>query len=204
MNKYKLLVAVAVAGLLGMSARAAITAFDPVKIKGTILVQTNDTTKGSTTKYNVTKIKVTNKDILKLVENEFEVTFPAGAQLAVDNFWSGEFYVLDKAGAEIQYAGHTYTDDYELYLGHDNNVYTGSDTSKVETDNSISTAEFFYEDATDANRFAIYGLAIVKDTYATQEKESFKITGLAGDGYFAEHDAVVTGTVSGAGDNNDD
>src|ERR1700690_1134166 len=77
MNKYKLLVAVAVAGLLGLSARATISGYELVKIKGTILVQTNDTVKGSTTKYNVTKVKVVNKDVLKLIQMEFGTNYPS-------------------------------------------------------------------------------------------------------------------------------
>ena len=72
MNKYKLLVAVAVAGLFGLSARASISGFDSVNIKCTILMQTNDTyPNANTTKFNVTKMKVTNKDILNLIAPEF-------------------------------------------------------------------------------------------------------------------------------------
>jgi len=68
MNKYKLLVAVAVAGLFGLSARASIPGYESVNIKCIILMQTNDTyPKATTTKFNVTKMKVTNKDILNLI-----------------------------------------------------------------------------------------------------------------------------------------
>jgi hypothetical protein len=209
MNKYKLLVAVAVAGLLGVSARASISGYESVKIKGTILVQTNSTTSGSTTKYNVTKVKVVNKDVLKLIEAEFGTNYPSagtnGAQLVIDYFFNGAFYVLDKNGNEILSASHNgfVSDDYELYLDYDNYVYTGSDTSSKETYNYVTTGEFFYRDATDANSFDVYGPTTVKETYATHDSESFKMNALVGDGTFGENDAVVMGTVSGSGKNLD-
>ncbi len=204
MNKCKLLVAVAVAGLLGTSARAAVTGYDPVTIKGTVLVQTNATHNGSTTKYNVIKLKIVNKDILKFIANEFEETFPAGAQLAVNNYWQGEFYVLDKAGNEIRFAGHTYLDDYELYISKGNHVYTGSETPSKETYNSTGIATLYYSDANDYNYFSASGLVTVKDTYSTKDSESFKLTG-AGNGYILDdYDTVVSGTLSGSGKNADD
>ena len=47
MKKFKLLSAIAMAGLLGLSARAAISAdYSSVNIKLTVLAQTNSTTSG--------------------------------------------------------------------------------------------------------------------------------------------------------------
>ncbi len=203
MKKIKLLVAVAIAGLLGLSTRAAVSGYDLVTVKATILAQTNNTASGSTTKYNVVKFKVTSKDVLKLIAAEFSTNFPAGAQLAVDNFFAGDFYVLDKNGNEILYASYNegVTDDYSLFFAYQNYVDSGSDTASKETDNYTTIGEFYYEDATDANYFDIYGLTTVKDTYSTKDSESFKMTGLAGDGYFAGYDVVVSGTVNGSGKN---
>jgi hypothetical protein len=201
MKKIKLLVAVAIAGLLGLSARATVVSgYELVTVKGTILVQTNDTL----SKNSVEKLKITNKDVLKLIAAEFSTNFPAGAQLAVDYFWEGDFYVLDKNGNEILYASYNegVIDDYSLYLEYQNYVDSGSDTASKETDNYTTIGEFYYEDATDANYFDIYGLTTVKDTYkSSSDSESFNMTGLAGDGYFAGYDAVVSGTVKGSGKN---
>jgi len=206
MKKIKLLVAVAIAGLLGLSARAVvITNYDLVTVKATVLAQTNDTynSKDTVTYYNVAKFKVTSKDVLKLIAAEFSTNFPAGAQLAVDYFWAGDFYVLDKNGNEILYASYNegVTDDYSLYLEYQNYVDSGSDTASKETDNYTTIGEFYYEDATDANYFDVYGLTTVKDTYSTKDSESFNMTGLAGDGYISGTEVVVSGTVKGSGKN---
>jgi hypothetical protein len=220
MNKYKLLVAVAVAGLFGLSARASISGFDSVNIKCTILMQTNDTyPNANTTKFNVTKMKVTNKDILNLIAPEFATNspspytnfpfsppalngFPPGSKLVVDNFFDGEFYVV--SGTNVILHVQTGPEDlFVLYLEYSNNVYTGSDTASKETKNYTTIGEFKYVDGTDANNFDVYGLTTVKDTFkASGESESFKMTGLAGDGSFGGTNAVVSGTVKGSGKNN--
>lgn len=221
MNKYKLLVAVAVAGLLGVSARAVVVSYEPVSIKAIILVQTNNTyNAGDTvTTYHVTKIKVTNKDILKLIEPEFATNspsgytnfpsgFPVGSQLVIDYFWDGEFYVLDKAGNVILDV-YTENDDFELYIDYNNYVYTGSetDTGTVDkySDNYSTIGEFFYEDATGANTFDVYGLARVKDTenhITSIYSQSFKMTA-TGNGTLDDSDAVISGSLSGSGKNLD-
>ena len=212
MKKIKLLVAVAIAGLLGLSARAAVSGYDLVTVKGTVLAQTNDThnSKDTVTYFNVAKFKITNKDILKLIAMEYVTNFPsgfpAGAQLAVDYFWAGDFYVLDKNGNEILYASYNegVTDDYSLYLEYQNYVDSGSDTASKETDNYTTIGEFYYEDATDANYFDVYGLTTVKDIYSTKDSESFNMTGLAGNGYISDAEVVVSGTIKGSGKNVDD
>jgi hypothetical protein len=123
--------------------------------------------------------------------------------LAVNYFSNGEFYVLDKAGNVILDV-YTENDDFYLYLDYnDNYVYTGSDTASKETKNYTTIGEFKYVDGTDANNFDVYGLTTVKDTFkASGESESFKMTGLAGDGSFGGTNAVVSGTVKGSGKNN--
>jgi hypothetical protein len=83
-------------------------------------------------------------------------------------------------------------------------VYTGSDTASKETENYTYVGEFYYVDGTDANHFDVYGLTTVKDTIkASGESESFKMTGLAGNGHLGGYDAVVSGTVKGSGKNID-
>src|ERR1035438_8837161 len=93
MKKFKLLTAVALAGLLGLSARAALPAnFSSVNFKLTVLIQAASTGSGTTTKFNVTKLKITNKEVLNQVTNEFGA-FPAGAQLVLagNGFFGGTF-----------------------------------------------------------------------------------------------------------------
>ena len=206
MKKIKLLVAVAIAGLLGLSARAAVSGYDLVTVKATILAQTNETVSGSTTKYNVAKFKVTSKDVLKLIAAEFSTNFPAGAQLAVDYFFNGEFYVLDKNGNILlaNAGAPAGADDYSLYFEYGNYVDSGSDTASKETDNYTTIGEFYYEDATDANYFDVFGLTTVKDIYSTKDSESFNMTGLAGNGYISDAEVVVSGTIKGSGKNVDD
>jgi hypothetical protein len=212
MKKIKLLVAVAIAGLLGLSARAAVSGYDLVTVKGTVLAQTNDTynSKDTVTYYNVAKFKVTNKTILNLIAMEYVTNFPsgfpAGAQLAVDYFFNGEFYVLDKNGNILlaNAGAPAGADDYSLYFEYGNYVDSGSDTASKETDNYTTIGEFYYEDATDANYFDIYGLTTVKDIYGTKDSESFNMTGMAGDGYINDTEVVVSGTVKGSGKNVDD
>jgi hypothetical protein len=199
------LVAVAIAGLLGLSARAvAVSGYELVTVKGTILVQTNDTL----SKNSVEKFKITNKEILKLIAAEYVTNFPsgfpAGAQLAVDYFFDGEFYVLDKNGTVLlANAGASQGgDSYDLYLYYDNYVYTGSDTASKTTYNYTTIGEFYYQDASGINNFDVYGLTTVKETYKTSSgSESFKMTGLAGDGFIDGNNAVVSGTVKGSGKN---
>ena len=211
MKKMKLLVAVAVAGLLGLSAHAAPSAnFSPVKIKLTALVQAPDTGT-STIKFNVTKIKITNKEVLGLVEDEYGDSFPAGAQLVVDNFWDGLFSVLDKDGAILRAdASNGVGDDaYELYIGEIvNRVFTGSGTDTKETFKYTMVGNFFYQDSVGqlggGDFFGVTGFTTVNDSFnfnSETSKESFKLEG-AGNGRLSGDNAVVSGKVSGSGKNN--
>jgi hypothetical protein len=191
-----------------MSARAVVlTNFDSFNLKGTVLVQTNNTVSGSTTKYNVVKLKVTNKEMLKFIESEFNTNFPAGAKLAVDEFFSGDFYVLDKAGNEIRYVGSdtSVTNSYRLYFDYANYVYTGSKTASKETDNYTTIGELYFSDALHHNYFDAFGLATVKDSYPSSghDSESYKLTGAGNGLILGDFDTVVSGTVSGSGKNAD-
>jgi hypothetical protein len=208
MKKFKLLSAIAMAGLLGLSARAALpSGFSSVSIKLTVLLQTNNTAVHSTTKFNVTKLKVTNKDVLQVVANEFTGTFPGavvptGAQLVLagDGFFGGTFSVLAKDGAVLLANASSNTNEYELQISNNNNdIYTGGDTSTAETFTIVTAADFFWQDATAANFLEIFGPATVKDTFkASGDPESFKFSG-AEDGFLGGRDAIVTGSVAGKG-----
>jgi len=214
MKIFKLLSAIAMAGLLGLSARAAIPVdYSTVNIKLTVLAQTNNTTSGSTTKFHVVKMKVTNKDVLNQVTNEFNTTFPAGAQLVLFfGFFDGgnNFAVANKAGTIILANASSSTNSYQLHLRDiGNDVFTGSSVSGgTEALNIITTGEFIWVNGNDTAELDIVGAAGVKDTFphTGDSPESFKFAGVDNNGnsFFGENNLFVSGTVTGAGKNSAD
>jgi hypothetical protein len=210
MKKIKLMTVIAMAGLVGMTARAVVsTGLETVNIKLTILTQGTNTETSSTTKFNVHKVKVTNKDILKLIAQEF-TNLPAitnkGTKLALNGFFSGDFVVLDKTNGIIlaNASSVTNADSYNLSFDTDNEVDSGVETDSKEVDVFTDVAFLDYASADDNTFFDLQGLAVVKETFADKSPESFKFGG-SGDGAFHGTDAVVIGTASGAGkDVNDD
>ena len=203
MKRSQLLVAIAVAGLLGMSARASLPdGYSSVKIKLTALMQAPTTTTSSSAKFNTTKVKITNKEMLNLVATEFAVTLGDGAQLVLNNFWSGTFSVLNKDGAVIIGDASENEDSWELYTDYDNSVYTGKENSSSTTYNYDAIGYFYWQDGAGTNYLEIYGATTVSESYKSSgTKEKFKITG-ADDGEWMGDEAVVSGTVSGSGKNN--
>ena len=204
MKKFKLLTAVALAGLLGLSARAALPAnFSSVNFKLTVLIQAASTGSGTTTKFNVTKLKITNKEVLNQVTNEFGA-FPAGAQLVLagNGFFGGTFSVLAKDGTVLLDNASSSGDSYELTISDPNNyIYTGSETATTAKYNITTGGDFYWQDATASNFLEIVGPATVTDTIgASNGPESFKFSGL-GDGFLTGNNAIVTGSVNGAGKN---
>jgi hypothetical protein len=202
MKKFKILSAIAMAGLLGLSARASFpTDFSTVKIKLTVLIQTNDTFPGSSTKFNVTKLKVTNKEVLMQVANQFGA-LPSGAQLVLnsDGFFGGTFSVLNKDGTVFLANVSSSTNLYELNIENNNNdIFTGSENSSKETFDITTAADFFWHAGTGTDHLEIFGPATVKDTFGSNtDPESFKFIG-AEDGELSSHAAIVTGSVSGHG-----
>jgi hypothetical protein len=214
MKKFKLLSAIAMAGLLGLSAHAAVNNYDLVNVKLTVLVQTNtDITDG--TKFKALKTKVVNKDILKLISEEY-TNMPAitnkGAQLAVDDFFDGDFEVVSNGTILLDHAGEPANiitnDAYQLSFTQDGNeVDTGSQTETVteskDSEKDIVVTSLLYSDAAALNTVEVDGSATVSDNGVSTEAadkgtESFKFSGV-GNGFFGEDDAVVTGTVSGSG-----
>jgi hypothetical protein len=203
MKRIQLVVAVAVAGLLGMSARASLPdGYSSVKIKLTALMQAPNTSTSSSTKYNTTKVKVTNKEMLNLIATEFATSLGDGSQLVLNNFWSGTFSVLNKDGAVILSNVSSNEDSWELYTSYDNYVYTGKSTSSSTKYSYDMIGYFYWQDGADVNYLEIYGATTVDDSYKSSgTKESFKITG-SDDGEWMGDSVVVSGTVSGSGKNN--
>jgi hypothetical protein len=204
MKKFTLLSAIALAGLVGLSARAAAPVnFDLVSIKLTATVQTNIDDK-------IKKIKITNKDVLNLIASEFtnqtaQIT-GKGAKLAVDSFRDGTFAVLDKTnGVILADASDSISDDqYALFIENDGDLVQSIKDNNTFSD-AITTTSFFEIESPDGSIFGdIFGLTTVKQTESdTKESESFKLTG-AEDAEINGADGVLSGTVSGSGKDNED
>jgi hypothetical protein len=206
MKRSQLLVAVAVAGLLGMSAHASLPdGYSSIKIKLTVLMQAPSTTTSSSVKYNTTKVKVTNKEMLNLIATEYSVSLGDGAQLVLDNFWSGDFSVLSKDGVVIiDDASSGVDDDYwELYTYGEGRVYTGKETDTSISYNYTAVGGFYWRDGADNSWLGIDGEASVQDSGKMDKgsKESFKVSG-SENGSWMDGYAYVSGTVSGSGKNN--
>jgi hypothetical protein len=204
MKRMQLVVAMAVVGLLGMSARASLPdGYSSVKIKLTALMQAPSTTSSSSTKYNTTKVKITNKEMLNLIATDYSTTLGDGSQLVLNNIWSGTFSVLNKDGAVL--IGNASDDgetDWSLYTSVESRVYSGKDSSSSSTYNYDAIAYLHWNDDDDYNYFAVFGATTIDDSYKSSgDKESFKING-ADNGQWNGSTAVVSGTVSGSGKNN--
>jgi hypothetical protein len=206
MKKLTLLAVVALIGLVGLSTRAAsITNADLVNVKLTLLIQTNvnDFEQGLA-------IKLTNKDVLQAIANEFTNSFPGkvvpkGATLAITSTnttgISGNFEVFTNkvlllANASTNAAA---GDNYQLALTTKPGVTTKSTQTQLdETDPSSLT----YNQAGSARTFTITGLTTLKgkakSASATTFSESFKFIG-SGSGTVNASAAIVAGTVSGSG-----
>jgi hypothetical protein len=195
----KLLAAVALVGIVGLNARAAaITNADLVEVKLTLLIQTNGNA-GLT-------VKLTNKDVLQAIANEFTNTFPGkvvpkDAKLAVTSL-GGNFEVftnktilLANASTNAAAGG----DGYQLGLSTQTGVTTKS-TATVFDETFASSLT--YSQAGGARAFTISGLASEKEhaanTHATTFSESIAFAG-SGSGTVNGANAVVSGTVTGAG-----
>lgn len=200
----QLAVAVAVAGLFVVSARASLPdGYSSVKIKATAYIQEGTTTGGSGAKFTITKVKVTNKEMLNLIASTWDYSFADGTQLVIDNVWDGLFSVLNKDGAVIISNASDYDDSsWELYTSVENRVYTGKETSSSLTENYTATAYLHWQDEFGEDYFDIFGPSSIKDSYKPgQSKESFKISG-GGNGRWMDDNVVVEGKVSGSGKNN--
>jgi hypothetical protein len=206
MKRSQLLVAVAVAGLLGMSARASLPdGYSSIKIKLTALMQAPSTSTSSSVKYNTTKVKVTNKEMLNLIATEFDTTLGDGSQLVLDNVWNGNFSVLNKDGAVLIDDASTGAaeDSWELYTEVESRVFTGKETSTSITQNFDAVIYFHWNDGSDYNYIDLFGAGTIDDSGKMDKgsKEKFKMSG-GDNGQWMGSGAVISGTISGSGKNN--
>lgn len=198
----KLLVAAAAAGLLGMSARASLPdGYCSAKIKLTIMVQDSAVTSSSSVKYVVSKMKATTKDLLAEIGDEFDTSIPDGAQLVIDNFWWGDFAVLNKDGSVLLDYVSENEDSWQLWTEVDNYVYTGKSTDSSTSYNYSAIGGLYWHAGSGSDYFWIWGETSIKDSYKDSgTKETYKTNG-ADNGQFDGYNAVVSGSMSGSGKN---
>jgi hypothetical protein len=210
MNKFKILAAVAVAGIVGMSIQAAPAGYCSANIKATVLSQNDSvvTTNGTTITAKITteKVKITNKDILGLIADEFG-SLPDGAQLVTYGYGS-DFVVLDKDGNVLISDASSSVTSYRLYVDSDNYVVAGkassSPTQMTQGIKETVCSVLRYNNWNGSSWFMIAGVANVnvsmKLTISTATlKESYKFTGF-GEGYMDGYDIVIpSAKFSGSG-----
>jgi hypothetical protein len=212
--KTLLLSVVTVVGLSAFSAKAQDMDYSaPVNFKLTGLVQGEDiiSVKGdtTTTKSVVTKVKITNKEILALLADEAGETFPSGAKL-VGNLAESEggfdVVVADKAGTSILYSPDLSLTGDDLEVGTGKDSETESDTSSKSayawTGTTIGSVDF----SSSEDSFLLEGLTTIKssgstsdsDTKSTETDKGSVKASVAGTGYSASAggEAIIFGTVT--------
>jgi hypothetical protein len=202
MKKFKLLSAVALIGFVGLSARAAITNADFVDVKFTLLIQTN----GS----DGLKVKITNKDVLQAIANEFTNKFPSkvvpkGAKLAIAGALGGVFEVFTNKALLLANANTNPAaggDGYQLSLSTKPATEVTTQSTSTKLDETLA-GSLTYNQAGSARAFTISGLASFMDTKAKASSTTFDETftfGGSGAGTVNGANAVVSGTVTGTGE----
>ncbi|MGD0058779.1 MAG: hypothetical protein ABSD58_05105 [Verrucomicrobiia bacterium] len=175
-----------------------------IQIAGAIPNEVAVTNKGVvTTTYSSTAIKLDNEDLLNMLQTEFAVSFPTGAQLAY--YLTGDigFHVLDPEGNSIlkastnsldssyvfalsnSVAGGVYAD---LLVGKAATIEATTNTQEVATDTAPDYG-IYYSDS-HGNNFHVDGLLVLTLT-ATQtttslvyDTVSFTLTGQGGGKFF--------------------
>ena len=192
-------------GLGAMSASALPSGYESVNVHGTLNIQNYSSTKG----YFITKISVSNKDILGLVGDEFG-TLASGDQLVSYGLYYGNytdiFAVLDKNNNVVHSDVSTDTGSYELNMWFSegsnwiyNHVPGTSDSENYQS----SDGELYFSDYTGDNTFTMIGQgkdSVNWDNY----NESYSINNMSGwfnmpmidTGY---NYGLITGSISGSG-----
>jgi hypothetical protein len=217
MRKFGLTV-VAMFGLLGMSVssvhavlantNAMIVKFAfTANIQGPILSVTNPPTTNST--YKVIKVKVASQDVLNMLQAEYGVTFPIGAQLGLTA--SFDFVVLDKSGNIFKNVSTNLSDSsYAFYITNNSNPVIIGKASQNATTLSLAVTELqpdwgvYYSDG-NGNNFHFTGLLTIKavasqtGSLAIFKNISLTLPGSGAGTFFNPNDglyddAVFTGT----------
>jgi len=170
-------------------------------------------------------VRVTSKDILKLIATVFETNFPSGSQLAFDG---GEFAIVDSTGQNVIFYPNSATppvsSDWEFSIEMDEGVQSGKGVSNSlgdEKDNYTMCSIFHIylrnnpnvedltaasiDTSTDTFDLTFGGLITQNYTFkydhsksALTEKGKCKMTG-AGDGFIGDQFGILTGSAKGHG-----
>ena len=139
-------------------------------------VETNkESTKGTTTtttdssKYITTKVKITNKELLKLLTNDNGGAFATGAKLVSDS--SDAVLVADKTGTNILYTPSSFTCGQDSDSG--DWVQSGTSTT-VSVDKGDSTGS-----STDSESLTGTGIGAVAYTASLDSTQFLRASGLA-------------------------
>jgi hypothetical protein len=208
MKKTFILSAVAVTmGLCAMNASALPNGWESANVLATLNFQNYSSAKGDF----ITKVSVSNKDVLFLINAEFGTVPSSGAKLVTYGLDSEEFAVLDKNNntviSDASYNSPA-SDDYELYFNPDNSGYYTKTyvPNKGDTWNyQCGQGALIYEDATDSNYFTLSGYTKWTDNF-DPENESYSMSNatgyfylpIANKGYYNSY-GVITGGISGSG-----
>ena len=152
--------AVAALALLAKSASAITGGWESVSFHAIVHVQDGDVTK---------VVTVNTKDLLYLVEQEFDTTFPKGAKLVSYGLEREEFAVLSKSDdVLLSDASHNEeletNDDYELYpfASHDEDSYVYDDGGHDTALFRDAYCGLHYQDATDTYTLHLLGRGKIK------------------------------------------
>jgi hypothetical protein len=206
MQKTKFITTIAALGLLtfgtgSLRAGGGIDDLETVNIQFTVTKHDATITNGVLVKETVAKMKVTTKDILNLIADNYGTNFPSGAQLVMVN-WGFFFSVYDgdpnNGGTDLlnvgsDLIGADYKNDIRKTT---RNSRTGSETYDNTYVTYLSFDDGDYND--DGNYFDFYGLSQWEASYnGTNGKftESIKAQGPV-EGSISGDDFVGSGTMT--------
>jgi hypothetical protein len=207
MQKIKFITTIAVLGLLAFGAgnlRAQRADLETVTVKFTLTIPGATTVKGDVTKHAVDNIKVTTKDILNLIADNYDTNFPSGAQLVAVN-WGFFFSVYNgdpnNGGTDLLNVGSdliaaSYKNDIAKTI---NNWSTGSETYNTTYIMYLSFDDNDFNDNQD--KFDFYGLSHWKFSINGKNgkfSESFTAEGPV-EGSISGNHFVGSGTLTGKG-----
>jgi hypothetical protein len=204
MKKLGLLTVAVTLGLLGLSSgslRAANTSNMVMSIQFSgIISKTTTVTNGGTvtSTLTTTALKIANSDILTLIQSEYGVIFPTGAQLGYDLEGTTGFVVIDQSGNLIQQVSTNPADGSYLFCL--SNSIAGVDAQQITAGKVVETTAtgnstevvsitqpdygVYYNDSHN-NNFHFIGLVAIKaDALVTSSNTTYKSAsiGMAGTG----------------------
>ncbi|HEX3855868.1 MAG TPA: hypothetical protein VHY30_01060 [Verrucomicrobiae bacterium] len=197
MKLTKLTVLAATAAFVLNASAKLPSGFESVKIKATILTENGA---------KVVKTKITNDDILALIDTEYGTSFSKanggkGYQLVAYGLYEEEFAVLDKNGnVALSDASSDTNEFYSLY------IYPYNDDNWVESykgekyNYTIPDVSLTYNSSDDEDFFYVDGLMTDKVDWNTYN-ENYSMKNGQGSISFNDEDVFgpITGSVSGSG-----